>query len=534
MPNIILNKKDLLKLVGRKLPDEKLADRISMLGTDLEKVGDDVEVEVFPNRPDMLSVEGFARALSSFIGAKKGLKNYKVLKGNYIAKIDKKVLKVRPYAAVAVIKDVNLNDDIVKSLMQVQEKLHLTHGKNRKKASIGVYDLDKIKFPIFYTTKPINFKFIPLEYNVDINLSEILSKHPKGKEYAHLLSEFEEYPIWIDSKGQVLSMPPIINSKETRVTNRTKNILIDVTGLDKNAVEQALNIVVCSLADRGGKIYSVNVDGKDYPNLKPFKMKINKDYINKILGLNLNEVKIKELLGRMGIGYLNGHALIPAYRVDVLSEIDLVEDVAIAYGYENFKAEIPNISTVGEEDKFEKFKDKISDILVGYGLLEMNTYNLSNKENQVTKMNSKLDLVEIENTTNKEYDVLRGWMIPSLLEVLKNNKHNVYPQNIFEIGNVFGKKEENHLAVLLCPGNYTNVKQILDGLFKNLGLEFNIKTFEHGSFIFGRVGKISVKGKNIAYIGEIHPSVLNNFDLDNPVSAFELNLNELFDVIVKI
>jgi phenylalanyl-tRNA synthetase beta chain len=531
MPNITIDKKDLLELIGKKIDDEKLKDRISMMGTDLDKFGDEIEVEIFPDRPDMLSVEGFARALKSFIGVKKGLQEYKVNKGNYKAKIDKKVLKVRPYAVAAVIKDIKLDDNTVRSLMQVQEKLHMTHGRKRKKASIGVYDLDSIKFPITYTTKPVSFKFTPLDYNVKMSLSQILAKHPKGREYGHLLASFEEYPIWIDSNNQVLSMPPIINSEETRVTSKTRNLFIDVTGLDKNAVEQVLNIVVCSLADRGGKIYSVKIGNEEWPNLKPRKIKVNREYANRILGLNLKEKEIKEFLLRMGYGYSNGWALIPAYRADIMSEIDVVEDIAIAYGYENFKPEIPNLFTVAQEDEFEKFKNKICEILVGYGLIETNTYNLTNKGNQTDKMNFKLELVRIANALNKEYNVMRAWMIPSLLEVLQKNKHNLYPQNIFEIGNVFGKDEKESLAVLLCPGNYTEIRQILDGLFRALDLKVDIKRVKHGSFIDGRVGSVYVKGKEIGYIGELSPAVLTNFEIMEPVSCFEICVSDLFKIV---
>jgi phenylalanyl-tRNA synthetase beta chain len=364
MPNITINKQDLLKLLGRKISDEKLRDRISMLGTDLEKVSPtEIEVEVFPNRPDMLSIEGFARALSSFLGIRKGLREYKVNKSNYKSKIDKKVEKVRPYAVNAVVKNIKLDDPTIKSLMQVQEKLHASHGRNRKKVSIGVYDLDKIKFPLTYTTKPVFFKFKPLETNQEMTLKQILNNHPKGKEFGHLLKDFKEYPIWLDANNQVLSMPPIINSEETKVDENTKNLFIDVTGTDLNACEQALNIIVTSLADRGGQIYEVKVNGKSYPDLKPRRLKLNRKYAENILGISLTENKTKELLSKMGIKYLNGYVLIPPYRTDIISEIDLVEDIAIAYGYENFMPEIPNISTIGKEDDFEFFKNKICNIL---------------------------------------------------------------------------------------------------------------------------------------------------------------------------
>ena len=534
MPTITIDKKDLFKLLGRTIPDEKLKDRISMLGTDLERVTDkEIEVEIFPNRPDMLSTEGFARALSSFIGIKKGLKEYKVSKSTYKAKKDSKVKNVRPYAINAVVKNINLNDATIKSLMQVQEKLHASHGRNRKKVSIGVYDLNKIKFPLTYTTKPKSFKFTPLEFKKELTLKEILEKHPKGRDYALTLEKFKEYPIWLDATNQVLALVPIINSEETKVDEKTKDLFIDVTGSDLKACEQALNIITTSLADRGGKIYEVKVDNISYPNLKSKKLKLNKSYVEKILGLSLTEAKIKELLSKMGINYSNGNAIIPAYRTDILSEIDLVEDIAIAYGYENFIPEIPNVSTIAKESEFEIFRNKICGILANLGLIETNTYNLTNKKSQVELMNLKnLKLVEIENALNEDYNVLRTWMIPSLLEVLKNNKHYDYPQKVFEAGTVFTPDEKTRLAVSLADSKvtFTDIKQILDVIFNSLDLKYEIKETEHDSFISGRVGRVSCKGKEIAYIGEINPQVIDNFTLETPIAALELNLTDLFEL----
>ena len=324
----------------------------------------------------------------------------------------------------------------------------------------------------------------------------------------------------------------IINSEETKLDETTKDLFIDVTGTDLLAVEQALNIIVTSLADRGGQIYEVKVDNVSYPNLKPKKMKLNRNYVNKILGLNLSETKIKELLSKMEISYSNGSALIPSYRADILSEIDLVEDIAIAYGYENFIPEIPNVSTIAREDEFEVFKNKISNILSNLGLIETNTYTLTNRITQEKLTNLKeLKLPEVTNALNEDYNVLRTWMIPSLLEVLKNNKHYDYPQKIFEAGNVFvGEKEKTRLGILLAypKVTFTDIKQILDLIFNSLDLKYEIKEAEHPSFIPGRVGRVYCKGKGVAFIGEIHPKVLNNFTLETPISALELNLTDLF------
>ncbi len=217
----------------------------------------------------------------------------------------------------------------------------------------------------------------------------------------------------------------------------------------------------------------------------------------------------------------------------MIHPIDLVEDIAIAYGYENFEEEIPNVSTIGSEDEFEKFKNKIADILIGFGLIEVSNYNLTSKEVQNKKMNFKVDNIEVKNAVNNEYNVLRAWLIPNLLETLERNKHYDYPQNIFEIGCCFSLKEEHKLSIMLCGNNvdFTSIKQILDYLVTNLGLKYNINEIYHESFINGRAGSILLDKKNIGIIGEIHPQILENFGLGMPVSCFEINLDEIFKIL---
>ncbi len=504
MPTITLDKKDILGMLGKKVSDAELKDRISMIGTDLESMDDkEIVVEVFPDRPDMLTAAGFAKALSSFMGINTGLEKYNVHKSNYKVKVDKKVEKVRPHMVCAVVKNVKLNNLIIQYLMQVQEKLHTTLGRNRRKLSIGVYDLDTIKFPLTYTTKPRSFRFIPLEMESEMSVNKILEDHPKGVDFAHLLNGFKEVPIWLDSNQKVLSMPPVINSEDTKVGVHTKNLFIDVTGLDLNACEQALNILVSGFSERGAEVHSVSVDGKSYPNLDSRKMKLDLKYVAQVLGLKLKESDVKKYLERMG------------------------------YGYENFEPELSDFGCVAEENKFEAFKNKIADILVGFGFLETNTYNLAKKDDQTKNMKVKMKLVEIDNALNEEYNVMRAWMIPSLLDVFRNNRQYEVPQKIFEAGSVFTPAEKTRLGCLICDTKvtYTEARQVLDSLFSALGLEGNYKVAAHDSFIPGRVARVSVKRKEIAYIGEVHPEVLGNFSLENPVVGFELNLSELFKLI---
>ncbi len=529
MPKITLDKQEVLKLVGKKITDKELESSIPLLGTDLEAVTKDtIEVEIFPNRPDMLSEEGFARALSSFLGIKKGMRHYKVTSSNYKIIIDKKVKDIVPYTTAAVVKGLKFTESSMRSLMNLQEKLHTTHGRNRKRLATGAYDLTTIEFPIALTAKQKSFMFHALDDAKERTIEDILTKHPKGKEYGHLVKK--DVAVWIDARGQVLSMPPVINSEPTKVTLKTKDIFIEVTGNNKEAVEKALNIQLAALADRGGQIFKVSSS----PNLAPEKIKINITKINKLLGLNLSKSEFANLASKMGLEFKNDIIYYPAYRADILHEVDIAEDIAIAYGYQNFTPEISKMSTIGQEEILEKFKDKIANLCIGLGLQEVCTYHLSNREDETIKMSTTSNLVHIKNSLSQECNVLRSWLTPSLLRVLATNRHNEYPQNIFEIGRVFMKnrsevKESVKLAISICHAraDYTEVKKILDTLCSNLGLKAQYNAKEHHSFIQGRSANVTVKGKDLAIIGELHPRAINNFGLDMPIAAIELDVGTL-------
>ena len=534
MPTVTLNKNQFEELVGKKLPLEELKDRISMLGTDLEKIeGNEIIVEVFPNRPDMLSEQGFARAFSSFIGVKKGLRKYHARKSDYKVEVDTSVKKVRPETVCAVVKNLKLNDEKIKSIIQIQEKLHIGYGRNRKKVAIGIYPLEKIKFPIKYLAlKPEEIKFKPLEMSQVLNGKQILELHPTGREYKNLLENEKIYPIFIDANDNILSMPPIINSDEVgKITEKTKDVFVECSGFDYNILSKCLNIIVTALADINGEIYEVRINNKISPNLEPKEEKLDLKYVNKILGLELKDGEIKNLLEKMGYDYSNGKVLVPCYRADILHQIDFVEDIAIAYGYENFVEEIPNVSTIGKESEKSKFSKKISEILIGLGLLECSSVSLSNEEILNKKMNVKNKLVKVESPVNQDYDTLRNFILPGLLKILSENKSYEYPQNIFEIGRIFDDIVDKDSLGIVVTGNFTMIKQKLDALFSLLDIEYKIKENENESFILGRCGKIIVNEQELGVVGEISPAVLDNFGIDMPCSGLELDIYSLFDIL---
>jgi phenylalanyl-tRNA synthetase beta chain len=550
MPTIKVNRKVFENLVGKNLPTEKLKDRISMLGTDLEDVSDnDITVEIFPNRPDMLSVQGFARAFSSFIGEKTGLRKYRVEDSGEKMIVDRSVADVRPFTACAIVKNLVFDDEKIKEVIDIQEKLHITYGRHRKKVAIGIYPFEKIKTPIkFMAEDPKDIVFQPLEFDNEMDAFEILEKHPAGKEYGHLLEGMKKFPVFRDANGEVLSVPPIINSHKTgKVNENTKEVFIECSGFDFEVMKKCLNIIVAALSEMGGRVFSMEVSyGKKKfitPNLTPDEFDADSGYINKLLGLNLKENEIKILLGKMGYGFKGKKILVPAYRADIIHQSDISEDIAIAYGYENFQSSIPNVSTIAFEDEFEKFKRKVSDIMVGLGLLEVSTYHLTNKEYQNSKMEFNIPCIELANSISSDYDLLRAWILPSLMEVIASNKHHELPQKIFTIGTIFkenkkketGIEENQRLGVVIASENtdYTEVRQVVDYIFMSLGVECQAKEVGHSSFITGRVARISSGGNKLAYVGEISPKVLRNWDIDVPVVAIELNLTELYDKILK-
>ena len=548
MPSITLNKKVFEQLVGKELPLEELKDRISMLGTDLEDIKDnEIYVEVFPNRPDMLSEPGFARAFSSFINVKTGLRKYVIKESNNKVIVDASVKGIRPYTACAIVKGLHFDEERLQQIIQIQEKLHVTYGRNRKKCAIGIYPMEKITFPITYKAEtPAKIKFKPLEAHREMTAAEILEEHKAGKEYAHLLQGLAKYPIFIDAKGEILSMPPVINSDKTgRVTEDTKDVFIECSGFDFDVLSTCLNMIVTALADVGGEIYSIRLeypDGiKTTPQLTPTKMKLDLLYVNKRLGLSLSEKDAGKLLEKMGYGFEQGQVLVPAYRADILHQVDFVEDIAIAYGYENFQEEIPNVATIGEEDAFEKFAKKVRELLVGMQLLEVKNFHLTTKEDLSTKMNLTITPIPLKNAIG-DHNHLRNAIMPSLMKNLAENQHHEYPQNIFEIGRIFvpgntetGILEAEHLNVMLCHDktDFTEIRQALEALIRALGLTCAIKESEYPNFINGRVGDIIIQGKKIGIIGELNPQVITNWQLMMPVVCFELNLGILFELAWK-
>jgi len=557
MPVITFEYQD-LKELGINISNEKLIDILPMLGSDIEDFDEEtIKVEFFPNRPDQLSVEGVSRSLKGFISQEIGLPKYEVTASGYKVFVDEKIENIRPYIAFALIENVNFKGEKLKQIMDFQENLHWVIGRDRKKVAIGIHNLDVIEGDYKYiASSPDENSFAPLEHLNEMTPQEILEEHEKGSKYAKLISSFDKYPIILDKNNNILSMPPIINGELTKLTEDTKNILVDVTGIDEKAVNQTLNIICSSFGEVGGKIKSLEIVYKNKvykdevykdktiisPDLSPKRKIVRVDFSNKLIGgVNLEATDIVNLLNkaRMDATILNDNEVevkVPSYRIDILHEVDLVENIAIQYCINNIDSKVPNISTIAYENNWFKSEKTIRELMIGLGFQEVMSLMLTSEENHYNKMMQYEDNhVQVSKPITIDRTMIRKSLINSLMEFLEDNKHEDHPQKIFEIGDTLhiDEKQETNvktikkLAGAIChsTANFTEIKSTVASILANLGYNMEIFSSDNPSFIEGRVADVkgdSQNGNVNGFFGEVSPEVITNFELEYPVIAFEI------------
>ena len=551
MPTITFSLKDLQHLVGKKLSIEEVQELAHYGKGDFDSYDEETDEAKIDfgdtNLPYLWSVEGFARLIKGILGIQKGIPEIKVQKGDYQVVVDKSVMKYRPYISCFAAKGKKVDDYFIKQLVQLQEKFCETYGRRRQKVSIGLYSYKRLAFPVHYkAADPLSIEFVPLEFKAKMNLREILAEHPKGKEYSWILDGFEKYPVLMDDKNEVMSLVPIINSNFTgRIEIGDENMFFEATGTDEEAVNLAAVIFAYALFERGFEVYSVEIKYPEKkavsPDLSMENAAIKNEQIIHLFGLELKENEVKHLLEKAQFDVENHKVRIPPYRKDILHPYDIIEDIGIMYGFDKIEAAPLSTYTIGSTLKITEFVDKVREIAVGLGYQEVMSAVLTNKEILYKKMNIEdFGTIEIDDYMSETYSAVRSWLIPNLMEVLSKNKHVEFPQKIFEEGLINARKgdsimEFNRIAVATSHenANYTTVRQVLDFIMKCFGLHYDIEEAEHDSFIEGRCGRAIVKGKKVAYLGEINPQVLENWGLEMPVAALELNLTELFEVVNK-
>ncbi len=541
MPVVRLYYEDLEQMVGAGR--ELIMARMAMMGADIGKSNEEdyVDVEFFPDRPDLYSSEGVARALQGFLDLKVGLPEYQVHPGEIVVKVDPSVESVRPIIGCAVVRDLEFSDPAIESLMDLQEDLHWGLGRNRRKVAIGVHDISRVVPPFTYFAADPSFEFVPLDFEDKLSMRDILSRHPKGIGYASILEGFDRYPLITDARGDVLSFPPIINGELTRVRDDTRDLFIDVTGTDP-VVYKALNIVVTALAERGGRIESVRVKRPQgdliLPDLAPARWKVKVDEARGLIGFDLTVEELAACLERMRFGSRieDGklEVLVPAYRADIMHSWDIFEDAAKGYGYDNLAPELPKTVTVGEPHPLESRKSDLREIMVGLGFLETMPFTLTSEKTNFEKMRRPiqgLETTRVLHPISELHTMVRTSILPSLLEILAINQHHPLPQRIFALGDILakGKTRQDLAAASIHSGaDFAEVRSVVDALFRELAIEAEIAPSNDGAFLEGRRGDIMAGGERVGSFGEFHPLVLHSFGLDQPAVGLELRWDHLW------
>ena len=550
MPTINVEQSLLRKFVescGRVHNVEDMAFRLPLMGTDIDTCDEEIlDIEIFPDRPDLLSAETLFHGMMPFLHDYPPNPRLAVKPGTISMKVSPDLADIRPVILGAVVRGVDIDENIIKRLMEHQEKLHFALGRGRKRASIGVHDLAKITPPFRVEAVGRDKTFIPLAMMEQMSIDEILEKHPKGVDYAHLLQGMERVPIIFDANDDVISFPPIINGDHTTVTTDTRDLFIDVTGLDIRACESALMLVCLQLSILGGQIESVRVetcDGTEWSiDGSPKEHSVERKLVEGILGNPFTDDEIENAIRRMGGSY-NGDSSgvlsisMPRWRYDILHPIDLVEEVAIGHGYDDLAYDVPKAPLTAIPRTDGHLRRRIREALQGLGLIQIQSLTLSNDADQFTSVRWKADgsITRMTNPITTEHTILRQNIVPGLLRLLAANRHHELPQGVYELGTVvIDHKNCDRFAFLVAErsGGFAKLRGRIQALMRDLGCsEWNLEPIETGPWLLGRSASIIVNGVTVGECGEIDPLVSETFDLNVPMSGAQFDISALSSVL---
>ncbi|MGB1955110.1 MAG: phenylalanine--tRNA ligase subunit beta, partial [Candidatus Poseidoniaceae archaeon] len=559
MPTISVEQSLLARLMsdhGCTHDIEDVDHRLPLLGTDIDTCNEDtLDIEIFPDRPDLLSGETLSVAMRSFLHNKPTLERISLQESGIDITVDSELKTIRPVILGAVVKGLQMKDDhemdlFIKNLMDHQEKLHFALGRGRRRASIGVHDLNSIQAPLKVRSVQRTHSFIPLANETEMDIDTILTQHPKGIDYAHLLDGMDLVPIIEDATGSVLSFPPIINGAHTTVHSGTRDLFIDVTGWDRRACESCLMLVALQAKQRGGEIQSVNLtdcngNKEVLPNWNPVTHRIPERLVKTILGRELTDEEMKQSMIRMGgefvgrdlarseeiqegnsmqFAHEGEHMLLfemPRWRFDILHPVDIVEDLAIGHGFEDLGEDVPRapMNAIPRED--EHLRRRIRTSMQGMGFMQIQSLTLSNEFDQFERMRwiPTNEITQITNPITQEHTMMRQFLLPGLLRLLATNRHHDLPQSVYELGTVVrDHKNMQRLAFISAErsGGFAAIRGRIQAFLRDMGashVEIEPLPDNEGPWLAGRAAKVLIKGEWVGCFGEIDPSIGQTFEL---------------------
>lgn len=508
-----------------------------VIGYSTEKEDDEFRVEFNPDRPDLFSFNLLKRSLGIYYGGQRW-EPLRIGAGKDHFLIDSNVRALRPYTVGFQSRGQKIGHHF-RELIDYQEKLHLSIGKDRKKVSIGLHDEKSIKFPVTYSARnSVDVIFTTYDGTITGTAKEILEKHPKGMEYAHLIPSDTLVPIIEDYNHMVLSLPPVINGNLTAVSEETSSFFIDITGTDLKAVKEAFFLLSYYFQSLDYDINGSNLDDiSEYLGADGRTISLPLEDVEGLLGQRLEARECINLLEKMGYSAREAKgsiwASVPGNRNDVMGPVDVIEDIAKAFGYGNLSLHMPNLDIIGAEGKGNQIASNMRNIMTGLGYQEIMTFVVSTRDHY---MNARYNGgVHIRNPKSLDFSVIRDRLYLGVLDFLRLNKRRNLPQMVFEIGEIVSDTEQfTNLCVARISSRtaFSDMKQVLDAIMARTSLgNYEISSLDHENFIPGRTGTIIAKGVSIGYLGEIHPETLDQYELKNPVAILEINISAVSQLI---
>uniref|UniRef100_A0ABM5G349 Phenylalanine--tRNA ligase beta subunit n=1 Tax=Pogona vitticeps TaxID=103695 RepID=A0ABM5G349_9SAUR len=585
MPTISVKRDLLFQALGRSYTDEEFDELCFEFGLELDEItsekdiiskekGDEkaegasevvlYKIDVPANRYDLLCLEGLVRGLQVFKERIRVPRYKRIMPpsgGIQKLTITEETISVRPHAVAAVLRNITFDKNRYESFIDLQEKLHQNICRKRSLVAIGTHDLDTISGPFTYTAKPPSeIKFKPLNQEKEYNASEIMDLYRTDshlRHYLHIIENEPLYPVIYDSNGVVLSMPPIINGDHSKISLGTRNVFIECTATDLTKAKIVLDILVTMFSEYCQKTFTVEAVEVTYPNGKSYilpelayrREKIKPEIMNKKIGINETPSSLAKLLTRM---CLKSHVIgngnnieveIPPTRADIIHSCDIMEDAAIAYGYNNIQMTIPKTYTIANQLPLNKLTELLRQDLAAAGFTEALTFALCSQEDISNKLGidiSATKAVHIANPKTAEFQVARTTLLPGLLKTIAANRKMPLPLKLFEISDIVvkdstmdvGTRNHRHLCAVyynknpgfeVIHGLLDRVMQLLDVLpSKKNG--YYIKATEEPAFFPGRCAEIFAKGQRIGNLGVLHPDVITKFELTMPCSVLEITI----------
>lgn len=538
MPVVSLSYDRLSRMSG--VQPDTIRDRLPHLGLDIEyEEGDEVRVEYSPNRPDYSTEYGIAVGLQGLAGVRTGVVHMRVEPSSWSIRADDSVRDVRQAVTGVLATGGILDGHAIRQIISMQEDIHQGLGRGRRRVAIGFHDADTLKPPISYATVDGDHRFVPLEGSRPMAIRDILKDTEQGRRYGGLVQG--PYPVIMDSRGMVASMPPVINSAHTVVTEGTSNLFVDVTGHSVTDVENALAVICLTLQAAGFALCTVEVygAGNRTPPLSVRDMSVDLNLINGTLGLDMGMEEAVACLGRSRLGASPDGGVIrcaiPPYRFDILGVMDLVEEAALGYGIDRMEPAAPRGRPPGRLHPVTIHMSMLDRIMTGLGYTQVAGASLIGGD--VTSRAGMDGGILVANPKSGAHTSLRTSLLPGLLECLGRNIHEPYPHRLYETGWVFsrdGRTESARLAVVAAHGDasYSEIKSILYAVLRRgLGVrQLATPPLRAAPFDEGRTAAVMAGDVQVGTVGEIDPGVLQAFRLRTGAAAFELDIELIFGI----